>query len=498
MKNYLLFILFVFTNILFAQNPADIDVTFNGNPTSSSFDTMVNTSDGGTIIGGTFTSFVDSEGTNTINLHNIVKVNENGVIDNTFNNNIGLGFNYGVKSITLQTDGKILVGGIFTTFNGLPQNRLVRLNTDGTKDTSFNIGNGFTSPTYGGDGNLLFDNAYINTISVQPNGKILVGGFFNRFNNFILPVNMNIVRLDINGTRETTIDFNPQTIGGQVFQILLTSDNKILVSSSGNPRLRRLNTNGTTETNFTGFNSSVSTIAIQTDGKIIAGGSFTEFNDGVTNVNINRLIRVNADGTIDNTFNIGSGFEGPTNPKVLTINIQDDGKILVGGIFTTFNGTTSNNLVKLNTDGTKDTSFDSSRFSDTNINGSTNTDKVSVIKTQLDGKVFIGGTFDKYQSITSNTNNIIRLKGSTAVLSSDNFQSSDIKISLYPNPTSEYLNISTLQDINSYEIYDINGRTILSNKTSDKTINVSNLTNGMYIINIKTDSGTSSNKFIKN
>ena len=93
----------------------------------------------------------------------------------------------------------------------------------------------------------------------------------------------------------------------------------------------------------TGFNNTVRVINIQPDGKILVGGGFSTYN-GTTR---NRIIRLNSNGSIDTSFNIGTGFNG----NVFTIDIQPDGKILVGGDFTTYNGTTSNRIIRLNPNG---------------------------------------------------------------------------------------------------------------------------------------------------
>src|SRR5690554_3203657 len=89
-----------------------------------------------------------------------------GSLDTSFD--IGNGFNQGVLSTALQPDGKILVGGAFIEYNWEPQNRIIRLNTDGSLDDSFNIGTGFN--------NLVF------SIAVQPDGKIIIGGGFTAYN----------------------------------------------------------------------------------------------------------------------------------------------------------------------------------------------------------------------------------------------------------------------------------------------------------------------------
>ena len=109
---------------------------------------------------------------------------------------------------------------------------------------------------------------------------------------------------------------------------------------------------GTPDTTFStnigsGFNSSVFGVAVQSDGKIVVGGDFTTING----TGSNKIARLNADGTPDTTFstNIGSGFNGGGfNNGVFGVAFQSDGKIIVGGNFTTINGTTSNFIARLN------------------------------------------------------------------------------------------------------------------------------------------------------
>ena len=87
---------------------------------------------------------------NGITRNCLVRLNNDGTEDTSFYTNLGTGFNQVANSIyriSIQSDGKILVGGEFTTLNGITRNRLVRLNNDGTVDTSFytNLGTGFNA-----------------------------------------------------------------------------------------------------------------------------------------------------------------------------------------------------------------------------------------------------------------------------------------------------------------------------------------------------------------
>jgi uncharacterized delta-60 repeat protein len=262
----------------------------------------------------------------------------------SFNNNIGLGFGGTqplLSAITVQSDDKIVVGGNFTTHQGATSNRIARLNSDGTRDTAFTtaIGTGF--------------NNTVRALSVQSNGKIIVGGFFVSHNN--------------------------------------TTSN----------RIARLNTDGTRDTDFTtaigtGFNGAVQTAAIQSDGKILVGGEFLTHNA----VTSNRIARLNSDGTRDTDFTtaIGAGF----NDTVWSIKVQSDGKILIAGWFTTFNGATARGIVRLNSDGTLDTSF-----TPTTVSGDTSS--IRTISIQSDGKIFIGGTFNIFNGIDYDFSRALRL-----------------------------------------------------------------------------------------
>ena len=256
-----------------------------------------------------------------------------------------------VFALSLQPDGKLVLGGNFTTFNGVTVNRIVRLNSDGTLDTEFttNTGTGFSS------GN------YIYYIITQTDGKLVIG------------------------TDCTT--FNGSSIG----------------------RLVRLNSDGTKDTTFatnigTGANAVVGFISIQLDGKLIIHGNFTTFN-GVT---VNRIVRLNSDGTLDTAFttNTGTGATGGATITTEASFVQPDGKIVVVGAFTTFNGVTVNRIVRLNSDGTRDTAF-------TTNTGTGFPLTPNCIVSQSDGKLVLAGSFTTFNGISRNR--IVRIGGDVAI-----------------------------------------------------------------------------------
>jgi uncharacterized delta-60 repeat protein len=302
---------------------------------------------------------------------------------------IGTGFNNFINTIAVQSDGKILVGGFFSLYNGVPKNNIIRLNTDYTVDDSFVINDGFNIVVY--------------TISLQPDGKILAGGLFTSYDGLS---SNRIIRLNTDGSVDGSFVIGTG-FNNFVYSTELQSDGKILVgggfaSYSGviSSRIIRLNTNGSVDNSFvigTGFNSTVNTIALQPDGKILVGGNFTSY----SGVSKNGIVRLNTNGSIDTSFVIGTGF---TISNANTIVLQSDGKILVGGGFTSYSGVSRNRIIRLNTDGSVDNSF---------VIGTGFVNSVQTISLQSDGKILVGGDFTSYSGVSANR--IIRLNTNGSV-----------------------------------------------------------------------------------
>jgi len=356
-------------------------ITNTGTGFDSNIESLAVQSDGKIVCGGYFTTF------NGTTVNRIVRLNSDGTRDTTFTTNTGTGFSSNVESLAVQSDGKIICGGSFTAFNNTTVNRIVRLNSDGTRDTSFttNTGTAF--------------NSTVESIAIQSDGKLVIGGGFTTFNG--TTVNR-IVRLNSDGTRDTTFTTNIGTgFSSNVSALAVQSDGKLVIGGgfatfNGTTvnRIVRLNSDGTRDTAFTtntgtAFGSNVESLAVQSDGKIICGGSFTAFN----NTTVNRIVRLNSDGTRDTSFttNTGTGF----NSTVNSLAVQSDGKIVCGGFFSTFNGTEVNFIARLNSDGTRDTTF-------TTNNGTGFNSTVTSIAIQSDGKIVCGGGFTTFNSVTVN------------------------------------------------------------------------------------------------
>jgi uncharacterized delta-60 repeat protein len=311
------------------------DNTFSG-----SFNNIVRNvkiqSDGKIIVCGNFTTY---SGTS---INKIIRLNSNGTIDNTFSSIFG--FTDQLYKTFTQSDGKILVGGLFTNVQNIITRSIIRLNSDGTRDTTFNMGDGFF--TSGGFNPVVYD------IVLQSDNKIIIGGLFDLYNNIS---SRNIIRLNIDGTHDSS--FNVGTgCNGSVIVLKIQSDGKIIAGGAftehrgaSRSKLVRINNNGLTDTTFnigTGFNNDVNEISIQTDSKIIVGGLFSFYQS----VSTNSIVRLNSDGTRDTSFSIGNGF---TNGGVFASDIQSDGKITIGGSYTTYNNQTANRIIQLNTDGSR-------------------------------------------------------------------------------------------------------------------------------------------------
>ena len=356
--------------IAYLNSDGTLDGTFvNGAGANSTVNSVAFQSDGKIVIGGFFTAY------NGTGRNRVARINANGSVDGTFNS--ATGANNAVFSVAVQTDNKVLIGGEFTTYGGATKNYCARINSNGTVDNTWE--------------NLSEGNGFVYETKIQSDGKILVGGAFTFFAEHYKE---RVARVLSTGGIDAT--FSPSFgASSGVFTSAIQSDGKILIGGTfsgynGNPtsRLARLTTTGTIDGTFnvggSGANNRVQRIAVQSDGKIIVVGSFTLFN-GVT---ANRVVRLNPNGTVDATFVIGTG----ANNIVNTVSVQADGKIILGGYFTSFNGVSANRVVRLTTTGAIDPTF-------TYGIGADNAVWRSIV--QPDGKILLAGEFTSYNGSAS-------------------------------------------------------------------------------------------------
>jgi len=343
--------------------------------------TIILQNDGKAVVGWYFTTQWSSA------KNKIVRMNIDGTRDSSFT--IWIWFSDYVQTIAIQNDGKIIIGGNFITYSWTSANKITYVYPNWNRDTSFDIWSGF--------------DATINVLATQNDGKILVGGSFIAYKWSIVN---KFIRLNTDGTKDSSFNIW-NWFSDYVQTIAIQNDGKILVGGNFTTynwnsvsKIIRLNTDGTKDSSFniwSWFDNTVGSISVQNDGKIIAGGAFTKYKWSP----INRLIRLNADGTIDSSFTIWSWF----NDYIQTISLQNDGKILVGGLFTTYNGYTANRLIRLNSDWTRDDSFFVWNWCNSAVHS---------IMTQPDGKILVAGLFTTY-SWSTIKNKIVRLTTGGAI-----------------------------------------------------------------------------------
>jgi uncharacterized delta-60 repeat protein len=371
---------------------------------------------------GKILAFGSFQRANGARFNNIVRFNADGTLDAAFS--VGSGANGSIEEAVLQTDGKIIIGGNFTSFNGVAINRLARLNPDGSLDPTFNPAVNFTN--------------YIEEIAIQPDGKILVAAALAGS-----PAASRIFRLASDGSLDPGFQNNLEVSGG-VNSIVLAADSKILVggsfstiAGSAKPGLARLNADGTVDNAFTAsIAASISKIIIEPDGKLLLAGSFpfgayrlnadgSEIETGSKSVAPFQIVyhgydaarlpdgkvlvaygvgsgeptnfyvlRLNADLTLDESFQ-------PTAPDYLPvtdITLLADGKFIISGNFVTVNDQTRLHIARLNANGSPDPTFGAAVST---------TGTVRAIKRQPDGKILIGGIFEMVNGVRRT--NIARL-----------------------------------------------------------------------------------------
>lgn len=255
--------------------------------------------------------------------------------------------------IVLST-GKVVAAGMnaYNAYNNSQQTSLpshfVCLNKDFSVDEAFVQGSGF--------------NNYATTVAVQPDDKVLVAGNFTTYNGSSIE---KLTRLNSNGTLDNTFQFKSSGFYNfnitSIKTIVMQPDGKILVGGQFFINalgflvvdLMRLNANGSIDLTFNCPNSkNIDAVAVQPDGKVLGLGRSGSGN----NVQMN-LVRYFASGAIDSAFDIGVGFANLCSTSGYKMQVLQTGKILVSGCFSKFNYYDVNGFVRLNTDGTLDATF---------------------------------------------------------------------------------------------------------------------------------------------
>jgi uncharacterized delta-60 repeat protein len=390
-------------NIAKAEIIGNQDLTFN--PSGVGSDLQINhtvfQSDGKIIISGPFTTY------NGVSRAGIARLNSDGTLDGTFDPGAGIGGGNGggIQAIAIQTDNKILVGGDFTNFNAIGRAYIARLNTDGSVDTSFlNTGTGVGT---------TFPIVY--SIDLQINGKIIIAGRFDKYNDV---TRFGIARLNVDGSLDESFDSGFGSGSSPIYKVKILDGGKIIIGggftffeSAARGHLALINSDGTLDTAFlnsgAGANFSINDIAVQSDGKYLIVGDFFTYNDTTRS----HIARINTDGSLDTSFTPPA--DNADWDAASIVKLQSNGKVLVGGAMLVL-PSSRGNLERLNTDGSMDGSFIGVRSGpDNNVND---------IAIQADGNILVSGSFANYNGNASTF--LIRVYGGELVaLLSDTMES---------------------------------------------------------------------------
>lgn len=311
-------------------------------------------------------------------------------------------------------------------------------------------------------------NGYIEDTYILQNNKIIIQGDFTGYNN---TPKKELVLLNPDGTIDST--FHPDTTINRIFKPSIQNDGKELllgkrikiVNGYRITSIVKLNSNFTVDPAFQEgiLSGTIYSYAISSAGKITLFGDFKSYN----NVLVNGIAQINADGTLNNAFNAGLGVDS----YVISSILQPDEKIIITGSFSSYNGIHANNIARLNADGSIDNTFQT---------GTGTNYPIYTSNLQKDGKVIIGGSFTSYDDLGRNRiarlNNII-----TSSVKNETFNRTPIK--LYPNPNNGEFTVEASEK-STIKITDASGREVMVKTINlpQEQFNISKEKNGVYFL----------------
>jgi uncharacterized delta-60 repeat protein len=374
----------------------------------------------------------------------LARLNSNGSVDNTFSSGTGID-NGEIECITLLPDGKAILGGYFTAYNGTTVKNIIRINSNGSLDTSFNTG---TS-----------SNSDIKSCKLQPDGKLLIGGNFSTFNDV---AQNRMARLNSNGSVDTSFNVSSEPFG-DVVDIVVQPNGKILIcgnflSNSGQARNRfaRLNSNGSLDTGFaptgagaalTGDWAEVYHMYILQDQKIMVAGLFDSY-DGVAKGSVARLYAACA-------------TPAPAGETTQTINETATAPATIEDIVVTAQGTVQ------------------WYASEADIEANNPLPAGAELES--------GTTYYAMQTIGDCQGTESLAVTINIVLGSADFNL-DTAVRFYPNPAGETLTILAPEIITGIKVYNLEGRLLIDQlqNTQNATINLSAIATGTYLVSAAT------------
>lgn len=347
----------------FSQTPGSLDATFvRPNLTSGGIRTVaVQPADGKILIGGNFSTVQG------LARNRVARLLSDGRVDTSFNP--GVGAEGSVTKIACLENGKSLLVGWFPSVLGQHSTQIVRCNDDGSRDFSFHLPVGVSG-------------TIVDLVPLADGKCFVVGNHWVPTNGW-QSINAGIIRLNADGSIDSTFSTS-QVLEMNATVAAQQADGRILVAgefwnygSVGRHRIMRLENDGSIDSSFSagqGLDGNIGFMRLQLDGRMVIAGDFTNYNG----IGRSRIARIFPDGTLDAEFDPGAGFSG----WLRSLMIQPDGKILVGGSLGTFNGVQVGNLCRLQTTGRLDPSL----VMDQRLNGS-----VDALAVQFGNKVLAAG-----------------------------------------------------------------------------------------------------------
>lgn len=463
--------------------------------------------------------------------------------------NRGSGTNGTVFGLARQADGKIIIVGKFSTYDGVTRNCIARLNADLSLDTGFDAGGiGFLGTAH--------------AVAIDSNGTIFVGGdFTNTSTGLSVKCLAKLKQTSspfTNGTVDTTFINNNFSIDGYmpvIYSIVIDANNNIYVGGRFNKignidkkNYAKLNNAGVVFPNYTSAITAndgvVNSIALNGE-KLIIGGNYQ------IGSNSHYLTQLLTDGTVDPSFSHAVGANG----TIYSVLVKDT-NIFAAGKFDSYNGTTIKNIVKLNSNGSlvfpflfnpglssnniiRDVKLQGTRIivvgdftqfgneqrnhiAALNANGSVYTafnpgsgasNPILAAIVQPDQKIIIGGSFNEYnETIVNYITRILNTNaGVTGRYASGTVEDEDGKdiipfaseVTFYPNPATSTINImaGTFSDeIFNIQVFNMLGQEVYTAKTikgENNSVNISNLQSGSYFMILSNDKRTIKKTIIK-
>lgn len=400
-------------------------------------------------------------------VNKLCRIFPDGSLDTTFR--LSAAPDRSIFSLARDNSGRIAVGGDFLEFAGQPRLQLARVLESGDVDTTFDPG-----PGNPGDF-IIYD------VLSDEEGNLLIGGFFNSFSGSA----SRIAKLNADGSQDSTFDAGSGILGIGIYTMERQSDGKVvlagnIVSYNGVARdcILRIFPDGTLDTTFNageiGGYKRVDDIEFDEQGRVLVSGAFSSVN-GIERSGIVRLL---PNGEVDESFNPGAGFTWNSGiGGLVNIELQQNGKIVAAGDFATYDGAARRNIVRINSDGSLDTTFDPGEGFD---------GKVGEVRLFPDGRILLGGAFTTYNGITSH--NLILLQGDEVL----SVLGPSRALRVYPNPASGAVYIERPYGIpDKFIVIDICGRQVYSGALTETATIIPEgvLTPGVYFISAGDYSG---------